>query len=31
MVYEFNLVEKEILVTDDQALETLLMVLIGWI
>lgn len=30
-MYEFNLVEKEILVTDDQALETLLMVLIGWI
>ena len=30
-MYEFNLVEREILATDDQALETLLMVLIGWI
>ena len=30
-MYEFNLVEKAILTTDDQALETLLMVLIGWI
>ena len=30
-MYKFNLVEKEILTTQDQALETLLMVLIGWI
>lgn len=30
-MYKFNLVEQEILNTDDQALETLLMVLIGWI
>lgn len=30
-MYEFNLVEREILTTNDQALETLLMVLIGWI
>ena len=30
-MYEFNEVELTILNTDDQALETLLMVLIGWI
>lgn len=30
-MYKFNLVEQEILSTQDQALETLLMVLIGWI
>lgn len=30
-MYEFNLVEKEILTTDDQALEVLLMVLVEWI
>ena len=30
-MYKFNLVEQEILKTDDQALEVLLMVLIGWI
>lgn len=30
-MYKFNLVEREIITTDDQALETLLMVLIGWI
>lgn len=30
-MYKFNLVEKEIIATDDQALEVLLMVLIGWI
>ena len=30
-MYEFNEVEKEILTTQDQGLEVLLMVLIGWI
>lgn len=30
-MYEFNLVEKEIINTTDQGLEVLLMVLIGWI
>lgn len=30
-MYKFNLVEQEILTTTDQGLETLLMVLIGWI
>ena len=30
-MYEFNEVEMAILNTDDQALEVLLMVLIGWI
>lgn len=31
MEYKFNLVEQEILTTDDQGLEVLLMVLVGWI
>ena len=30
-MYKFNLVEQEILSTNDQGLEVLLMVLIGWI
>ena len=30
-MYKFNLVEKEILATDDQAREVLLLVLVGWI
>lgn len=30
-MYKFNLVEQTIITTDDQGLEVLLMVLIGWI
>ena len=31
MEYKFNLVEQEILTTDDLGLEVLLMVVCGWI